>query len=84
MRAPDPNTRLVIRHHVVPPAHTVQVATAWRPTLPPRRPRRLRRSPWPSAAALALCVALLSLFVWTLPHGQPEATRILTARTAPR
>jgi ferric-dicitrate binding protein FerR (iron transport regulator) len=81
MRAPDPNT--VVRLHRSPPAHMVQAGTAWRPTLPPRRPRRLRRSPWPSAAALAVCVALLGLFVWMLPGGEADVVRV-TARVVGR
>jgi ferric-dicitrate binding protein FerR (iron transport regulator) len=79
MNAPHPHT--VVRHTLVPPqASTVQAASAWRTTVRPRRRRRPARLR--DLAALAICVALLGLFVWTLPP-QPEPTRI-TARAVAR
>jgi hypothetical protein len=70
-----------VRHTLVPPAPAaIQAATAWRATVRPRR----RQAPLRDLAALAICVALLSAFVWTLPTGpEPEPTRI-TARAVAR
>jgi len=76
MRAPHPETR--VRLHLAPPATTVQAGSAWRSTIQPR-PRRARLS---DIVALALCVALLGLFVWTLSTPEPEATRVIARAVA--
>jgi len=43
---------------------------------------RYRRARLSDIVALALCVALLGLFVWTLSAPEPEATRIIARAVA--
>jgi hypothetical protein len=82
MNAPNPHSQ--VRHTLadplaIPPSPTVQAAHAWkaatRPT--PARPTLA------DAAVLALCVALLGVFVWTLHTPESEPTQI-TARAVAR
>jgi hypothetical protein len=76
MNAPSPHT--IVRHTLIPPqAPTVQAATAWRATIRPREPR----TPLRHLAALAACVALLAVFVWTL-HATPQPEPIAVAARA--
>jgi hypothetical protein len=56
---PAPPPHSVVRHTLTPPPDYLQTASAWRPDLRPRR------SPWPSALALALIAAALATSVWT-------------------
>jgi len=76
MNAPSPHT--VVRHTLVPPAPAaIQAATAWRATVRPRR----RQAPLRDLAALAICVVLLAVFVWTL-HATPTPEPIAVAARA--
>jgi hypothetical protein len=76
MNAPNPHT--VVRHTLIPPqSSTIQAAIAWRATV---RPARLRTPPR-HLAALALCVALLTVFVWTL-HATPEPIAVAARAVA--
>lgn len=79
-----PNPHSEFRHTLadplaIPPRPVAQAAHAWkaatRPT--PARPT------FADAAALALCVALLGVFVWTLHAPEPAPTQI-TARAVAR
>jgi hypothetical protein len=73
-----PSRHTIVRHTLIPPQpHTMQAATAWRATVRPARPRTPRRH----LAALALCVALLAVFVWTL-HATPNPDPIAVAARA--
>lgn len=82
MTAPSPHA-VVHRAITLAPAAAataapVQVASAWRADLRPRRP-----SNWRTIAGLAAIVALLSVYVWTL-HATPTADATRVARTVPR
>lgn len=75
--APHPHT--VVRHTLTaPPAPAlVQAASAWRADLRPAR----RASPWPLAAALAVCCALLAGWLAARPPPSPAATADATQAT---
>lgn len=80
--SPAPDPRSTVRRQLLPPAApTVQAAHAWRRDVAATRQPRSRLS---DAVALVLCVALLSLFVWTLPHGDTASTRIASTHAVPR
>jgi hypothetical protein len=76
MNAPSRHT--IVRHTFIPPQpHTIQAATAWRASVRPTRPR----TPPRHLAALALCVALLAVFVWTL-RATPEPIAVAARAVA--
>lgn len=83
MRAPTPHatvrTTLADPFAIPPPPATVQAATAWRRDVRARAPRaRLAY-----AASLAMCVLLLSVWVWTY-HALPPAEAVALAQGATR
>lgn len=74
MNAPSPNTPIRVTHadpFAIPP---VPLVAAFRATYP--QPRH--RFPWSTAAAMALCVACLAVFVATL-HASPRGGVVVVA-----
>ena len=81
MNAPDPRSE--VRHTLadplaIPPRPVVQAPHAWKATTRPTHPRPTLAD----VAALALCVAFLAVFIWTLPTGPAPDTVAVAARTA--